>query len=122
MVSLTLTPLSPWQAAHTMATFALPASMSAACTTGAIIRTTDNPSNFFMSLLPLRRHMLTEEQRHGRAADGRPARRRDDRRELVHPPLQRRRQDHSRPRQPLARAVVARGTGPRAFRRKFFVE
>src|SRR2546426_4546444 len=43
MVSLTLTPPAPWQAAHTVATFALPASMSAACASGAIIRTTDNP-------------------------------------------------------------------------------
>src|SRR5204863_498596 len=70
MVSLTLTPPAPWQAAHTVATFALPASMSAACASGAIIRTTDNPSSFFMALLPLRRDMLPEEPRHGRAADG----------------------------------------------------
>src|SRR5207244_13038712 len=107
MVSLTLTPLAPWQAAHTVATFALPASMSAACASGATIRTTDNPSSFFMVLLPLRRDMLPEEPRHGRAADGRPARRRDDRREFVHPPLQRRRQDPHRPHQPLARAMFA---------------
>src|SRR5437773_7050098 len=53
MVSLTLTPPAPWQAAHTVATFALPASMSAACASGAIIRTTDNPSSFFMALLRL---------------------------------------------------------------------
>src|SRR3989454_4809640 len=52
MVSLTLTPPAPWQAAHTVATFALPASMSAACASGESIRTTDNPSSFFMALLP----------------------------------------------------------------------
>src|SRR5207245_10695433 len=108
MVSLTLTPPAPWQAAHTVATFALPASMSAACASGATIRTTDNPSSFFMVLLPLRRDMLPEEPRHGRAADGRPARRRDDRREFVHPHLQRRRQDPQRPRHPLSLALVDR--------------
>src|SRR3989454_4108698 len=118
MVSLTLPPPAPWQAAHTVATFALPASMSAACASGAIIRTTDNPSSFVMALLPLRRDMLPEEPRHGRAADGRPARRRDDRREFVHPPLQRRRQDPHRPRQPLVRAVVARRPGTRRLHRE----
>src|SRR5712691_10975028 len=54
MLSLTLTPLAPWQAAHTVATFALPASRSAACASGASIRTTDNPSRFFMALLPFK--------------------------------------------------------------------
>src|SRR2546430_35227 len=62
--------------------------------------------------------MLPEEPPHGRAADGRPARRRHDRRKLVHPPLQRGRQDPHRPRQPLARAVVARRPGTRPVHRE----
>src|SRR5437016_8191202 len=52
MVSLTLWPLAPWHAAHTVAALALPASISAACANGATARTTDNPSAFFMGLLP----------------------------------------------------------------------
>src|SRR5690349_21801543 len=48
MVSLTLWPLAPWQAAHTVAALALPASISAACANGAKARTTDNPSSFSM--------------------------------------------------------------------------
>src|SRR3954451_19390032 len=36
MVSLTLTPFAPWHAAHTLAAFALPASISAACASGAM--------------------------------------------------------------------------------------
>src|SRR5258706_5741288 len=51
MVSLTLWPLAPWHAAHTVAALALPASRSAACANGAMARTTDNPSIFFMGLL-----------------------------------------------------------------------
>src|SRR5258707_10105877 len=51
MVSLTLTPFAPWHAAHTVATLAFPASISAACANGATARTTDNPSTFFMGLL-----------------------------------------------------------------------
>src|SRR5438552_5635549 len=51
MVSLTLWPFAPWQAAHTVAALALPASISAACANGATARTTDNPSIFFMGLL-----------------------------------------------------------------------
>src|SRR6267154_2616054 len=48
MVSLTLWPLAPWHAAHTVATLALPASRSAACANGETARATDNPSIFFM--------------------------------------------------------------------------
>src|SRR6266705_745065 len=51
MVSLTLTPSAPWHAAHTVAALALPASISAACASGARARTTDNPRIFFMSPL-----------------------------------------------------------------------
>src|SRR5438309_1214847 len=51
MVSLTLTPFAPWHAAHTVAALALPASISAACASGATARTTDNPSIFFMGVL-----------------------------------------------------------------------
>src|SRR4051812_25217074 len=55
MVSLTLTPLAPWQAAHTPAALALPASMSAACASGAM-RTSAIPSLVMGSSL---RPMLT---------------------------------------------------------------
>src|SRR5207342_448029 len=50
MVSLTLTPLAPWQAAQTVATLALPASMSgAAAASGAASRTAaESASCFFM--------------------------------------------------------------------------
>src|SRR5947207_10157280 len=51
MVSLTLWPLAPWQAAHTVVALSLPASISAACANGATARTTDNPSIFFMGPL-----------------------------------------------------------------------
>src|SRR5882762_2328808 len=51
MVSLTLWPLAPWHAAHTVAALALPASRSAACANGETARMTDNPSIFFMGLL-----------------------------------------------------------------------
>src|SRR5438445_12423915 len=51
MVSLTLWPLAPWHAAHTVAALSLPASISAACANGAAARTTDNPSILFMGLL-----------------------------------------------------------------------
>src|SRR5258706_11828223 len=51
MVSLTLWPLEPWHAAHTVAALAFPASRSAACANGATARTRDNPSIFFMGLL-----------------------------------------------------------------------
>src|SRR5260221_14647441 len=51
MVSLTLWPLAPWQAAHTVAALAFPASISAACANGATATRTDNPSIFFMGLL-----------------------------------------------------------------------
>src|SRR6267378_3283686 len=51
MVSLTLWPFAPWHAAHTVATLALPASISAACANGATPRRTDNPIIFFMGLL-----------------------------------------------------------------------
>ena len=47
MVSLTLTPFAPWHAAHTVAALALPASISAACATGATARMMYNPSTFF---------------------------------------------------------------------------
>src|SRR6266571_5268354 len=53
MVSLTLTPPAPWQAAHTVATFALPASISAASAAGAIANTTASPSSFLMGLPPV---------------------------------------------------------------------
>ena len=52
MVSLTLTPLAPWQAAQTSSTFALPAAGSpcwaAACVAGASASTTDTAIVFFM--------------------------------------------------------------------------
>src|SRR5882724_4710054 len=51
MESLTLTPVGPWHAAHTVATFALPASISAPCATGATSRRKDIPSAIFMGLL-----------------------------------------------------------------------
>src|SRR5256885_13179477 len=51
MVSLTLWPLAPWHAAHTVVALSLPASISAACANGATARTTDNPSIFSMGLL-----------------------------------------------------------------------
>src|SRR5882762_11257424 len=51
MVSLTLWPLAPWHAAHTVAALAFPASISAACANGATARIADNPSTFFMGLL-----------------------------------------------------------------------
>src|SRR5947207_9259889 len=54
MESLTLTPVDPWHAAQTVATFALPASISAPCTTGATNRKKDIPSAFFMGLLRVR--------------------------------------------------------------------
>src|SRR5438874_11014145 len=54
MESLTLTPVGPWHAAHTVATFALPASISAPCATGATSRRKDIPSAFFMGLLQVR--------------------------------------------------------------------
>src|SRR5258708_32775117 len=51
MVSLPLTPFAPWHAAQTVAALALPASISAACATGATARARDNPRIFFMGLL-----------------------------------------------------------------------
>ena len=52
MVSLTLTPLAPWHAPQTVAALALPASMSAACASGAQARTTDIASTLFIWFLP----------------------------------------------------------------------
>jgi len=50
IVSLTLTPVAPWHAAQTVLTFALPASMSAACENGVSTRRHDIPSTIFMEL------------------------------------------------------------------------
>src|SRR5258707_3409509 len=51
MVWLTLWPFAPWHAAHTVAALAFPASISAACASGATATRTDNPSIFFIGLL-----------------------------------------------------------------------
>src|SRR6185503_20244343 len=48
MVSLTLTPFAPWQAAHTASTLALPAPISAARAAGAKARDSKITNAFFM--------------------------------------------------------------------------
>src|SRR5258705_12280618 len=48
MASLTLTPAAPWHAAQTVATLALPASMSAAMLAGAAASRTDRAICFFI--------------------------------------------------------------------------
>jgi hypothetical protein len=53
IVSLTLTPLAPWQAEHTCATLAFPASMSAALQIGAIPAATSRTSSRFIETSPL---------------------------------------------------------------------
>src|SRR2546427_1437816 len=77
MVSLTLWPLAPWHAAHTVAALALPASISAACANGATARTTDNPSTLFMGPLLVQGPKATPRTRPGQCRRQRRHRRRN---------------------------------------------
>jgi hypothetical protein len=51
MLSLTLTPLAPWQAAHTVSALAFPAATSAAPAQGATTSMADNAISFLMMFL-----------------------------------------------------------------------
>src|SRR5262245_12467123 len=57
MVSLTLTPLAPWQAAHTVATLAFPASTSAAWARGTAVSTRSIETTSVFMGTPFRRRM-----------------------------------------------------------------